>query len=132
MSKKRKLVEFQKLKVERGSTGSYDAWNKLHSTRTKDGETIDGPPEHTQANPDELPELNNTSPSTPQLIMGEAVQHLQGRQKEIYLLSMREDKSLAEIAEILSISKGTAQTYKNRAIKFIQGYCQEAIKKGRV
>lgn len=84
------------------------------------------------ANPDMLPEMEIAAPSTPQLLMGEAVNHLQGRQKEVYLLTMREGKSLAETAEILGIEKGTAQRYKERAIKFIEQYCSAAIKKGRV
>jgi DNA-directed RNA polymerase specialized sigma24 family protein len=84
------------------------------------------------ANPDILPKMEIAAPSTPQLLMGEAVEHLQGRQREIYMLTMREDKSLAEAAEILNIEKGTAQKYKERAIKFIEGYCKAAIAKGRV
>jgi len=84
------------------------------------------------ANPDMLAETEIAAPSTPQLLMGEAVEHLQGRQREVYLLTMREDKSLAEAAEILGIEKGTAQRYKERAIKFIESYCKQAIAKGRV
>lgn len=88
--------------------------------------------EHPQANPDVLPETEIAAPSTPQLIFGEAVEHLQGRQREVYILTMREGKSIAEVAEILGISKGTAQKYRERGIKFIQQYCQTAIAKGRV
>lgn len=95
-------------------------------------ENGDGVDEHPQANPDMLPEMANTGPSTPQLLMGEAIEHLQGRQREVYILTMREDKSLAEAAEILGIEKGSAQKYKERAIKFIEGYCKAAIAKGRV
>jgi len=88
--------------------------------------------ENPLANPDVLPETEIAAPSTPQLLMGEAVEHLQGRQREVYLLTMREGKSLAEAAEILGISKGTAQRYKERAIRFIESYCRQAIAKGRV
>jgi RNA polymerase sigma factor (sigma-70 family) len=88
--------------------------------------------EFPQANPDSLPETEIASPSTPQLLLGEAIEHMQGRQKEVYLLTMREDKSLAEVAEILQISKGSVQVYQQRAIKFLTRYCREAIKRGRV
>lgn len=88
--------------------------------------------EDARANPDVLPETEIAAPSTPQLLMGESVEHLQGRQKEVYLLTMREGKSLADAAKILKISKGTAQVYKDRAIKFIEAYCRQAILKGRV
>ncbi len=72
------------------------------------------------------------SPSTPQLLMGEAIQHLQGRQKQVYLLVMREDRSLAETAKVLGIGKSTAQSYLERAVAFIKDYCQMAIEGGRV
>jgi DNA-directed RNA polymerase specialized sigma24 family protein len=88
--------------------------------------------EHPLANPDLLPESESTAPSTPQLLMGEAIDHLQGRQREIYMLTMREDMSLAEAAEALGIEKGSAQKYKERAIKFIAQYCSNAMAKGRV
>lgn len=72
------------------------------------------------------------TPSTPQLLMGEAIMHLQGRQKEVYLLTMRDGKSLAEAAEVLGIEKGTAQRYRERAVKFLTVYCRAAVKAGRV
>jgi DNA-directed RNA polymerase specialized sigma24 family protein len=94
------------------------------------------PKELAQANPDVLREdeamYADSQPSNPRLLLGEAVQHLQGRQKEVYLLTMREGKSLAEAAEVLGIEKGSAQVYRDRAIKFLTKYCEEAIKKGRV
>jgi DNA-directed RNA polymerase specialized sigma24 family protein len=93
-----------------------------------DGETRELP----QANPDTLPETEITTPSTPQLIMGEAIEHLAGRQRECYLLTMREGKSLSEAAEVLGITKGSTQVYVNRAVKFIEGWCKQAIKGGRV
>jgi DNA-directed RNA polymerase specialized sigma24 family protein len=88
--------------------------------------------EHAQANPDVLPEMEIAAPSTPQLLMGEAVEHLQGRQKECYLLTMREGKSFSEAAEILGIGKGRVQQYRERAIKFLTQYCKAAMAKGRV
>ena len=129
--KKRGLVEFQKKrkvgKCRDASKGEFSPyWKDFHESRGENGQG-----EHVRANPDSLPE-ESTAPSTPQLIMGEAVEHLQGRQKEVYLLTMREDKSLSEVAEILGIEKASAQVYKDRAIKFIERYCKEAIQKGRV
>jgi len=112
----------------RGERSPYWDYQRTHGGNGK-GDDI---PECVQANPDVLSETEITTPSTPQLVMGEAVEHLQGRQKEVYFLTMREDKSLAEVAEILGIEKGSAQKYKERAIKFIAGYCKQAIKKGRV
>jgi len=88
--------------------------------------------EQAQANPDVLPETEYGIPSTPQLILGEAIEHLQGRQREVYLLTMREDKSFAEAAEILNISKSAVQMYKNRAVKFLTSFCEQAISRGRV
>lgn len=88
--------------------------------------------ELSEANPDVLPETEIAAPSTPQLLLGEAIEHLQGRQREVYLLTMREDKSLAEVAEILGIEKGSVQKYKERAIRFLTQYCRAAIGKGRV
>ncbi len=88
--------------------------------------------EHVLANPDSLPEAQTATPSTPQLLLGEAIEHLQGRQKECYLLTMREGKSLSETGEILGISKDSARTHKDRAIKFLTAYCKAAMKNGRV
>jgi DNA-directed RNA polymerase specialized sigma subunit len=91
-----------------------------------------GNTEHVLANPDSLAERKPCEPSTPQLLMGEAVEHLQGRQRECYLLTMREGKSFSETAEILGIGKGRVQQYRERAIKFIESYCKQAINRGRV
>lgn len=81
--------------------------------------------------PDLLPE-QPTAPSSPQLLMGEAVEHLQGRQREVYLLVMREDKSFSEAGEILGVSKATVQTHLDRAIAFISAYCKQSIDRERV
>lgn len=77
-----------------------------------------------------IPQTN--VPSNPQLLMGEAIQHLQGRQKQVYLLVMRDDRSLTEAAKVLGIGKSTAQSYLERAVAFIKGYCEQAIEGGRV
>lgn len=129
MSKKRKFVEIQDDKIRKSGK---DASHTEQSQYWDDFNRRSSDQEHVLANPDSLPDKPAATPSTPQLIMGEAIEHLQGRQREIYLLTMRDDKSLGEAAEILGIEKATAQTYKDRAIKFIEKYCKEAIAKGRV
>jgi RNA polymerase sigma factor (sigma-70 family) len=107
-------------------------WDDFANKRQRNTELAELP----EANPDSLREeegiFQNSQPSTPHFLLGEAVEHLQGRQKEVYLLTMREGRSLAEVAELLGMAKGTAQTYLKRAIKFIKGYCAEAITKGRI
>lgn len=115
--KKRKLVDIQETKEVRGGTGAYDRY-------AQEGESSLG-------NPDLLPE-QSYSPSTPQLVMGEAIQHLQGRQKEVYIAVMRDDKSMAEAAEMLGVGKSTVQTYLDRAIAFITQYCKAAMSKERI
>lgn len=132
MSKRTRIQKIKVLKGKDASRGGSPYWDYTENTgRNANSETWN---EHPQANPDVLSDelLENAAPSTPQLLMGEAISHLQGRQREVYILTMREDKSLTEVAEILGISKGAADTYKRRAIKFVSQYCQDAIKKGRV
>lgn len=131
MSKRVKLQKIKVVQVQKDSSHAEQSsyWDDVNARSYRDGTDIR---EHTQANPDVLPATEIAGPSTPQLLMGEAIEHLQGRQREVYMLTMREDKSLAEAAEILGIEKGTAQRYKERAIKFIESYCKEAIAKGRV
>jgi len=122
--KRRGLVEHQRLSERPGNADSYERWVREHPG-TED--CIESP----MANPDGLPE-QATRPSTPQLIMGEAVEHLQGRQREVYLSIMRDERSFAETAELLGIGKSTVQTHLDRAISFIKAYCDQAIKKERV
>jgi len=128
----KKRIKIQKIKViqfrkDSSHTEQSSYWDSVNSG----GRSADTR-EHPQANPDVLPETGTAAPSTPQLIMGEAVDHLQGRQREIYMLIMRDNKSLAEAAEVLGIEKGSAQKYKERAIKFIGNWCKQAMAKGRV
>lgn len=133
-----KHVRLQKLKVIRSkkdaSNGEYSPyWNDVERTgRLPDSSEEKGLHENPIANPDMLPETEIATPSTPQLLMGEAISHLQGRQKEVYLLLMRESKTYEEVSEVLGIARGAVQTYERRAIKFISAYCAEAIKRGRV
>jgi DNA-directed RNA polymerase specialized sigma24 family protein len=118
--KRRKFVEWQKVPKDLVSGGPFDANKKYDSFNPA------------LANPDILPETEIVAPSTPQLILGEAIEHLQGKQKEVYILTMREGKSWAETGEILGISKGSVQKYKERAIKFLTQYCKSAMDRGRV
>lgn len=118
MRKKRTIVDIQETSEIRGTAGAYQRF-------------VGKEREDKLANPDSLPE-QDASPSTPQLIMGEAVLHLQGRQKQVYLSVMRDDKSIAETGEILGISKGTVQTYLDRAIAFITAYCRQAMERERI
>lgn len=127
-----KRVKLQKTKTIHSSTDfsrneKSPYWDDFN--RRRGGDEMQELP---QANPDVLPEMEIASPSTPQLLMGEAVSHLQGRQKEVYLLLMRESKTYEEVSEILGITRGAAQVYESRAIRFIKDYCARAIKNGRV
>jgi len=128
----RKITKAQKIKeieshkdASRGEQSPY--WDYM-AARASEQNSF----ESAQANPDVLAETEIAAPSTPQLLMGEAIRRLAGRQKECYLLVMREDKSLAEAAQILGIAKGSAQVYVGRAVKFISAYCKQAIDGGRI
>ena len=133
----KKNTKSQKTHIEegrdkyKGERSPYWDWAKERQLPS-DHRDSDGVLEPPQANPDMLPETEIASPSTPQLLMGEAIAHLQGRQKEVYLLTMREGRSIAEAAEMLGITKGSAQKYRDRAIRFISQHCHSAIEKGRV
>jgi|SRR5579872_3308239 len=129
-----KYIKTQKTRVRQSKDASFSEsspyWDDVRQHgRTGNNEEWD---EHPQANPDVLPETDIAAPSTPQLLMGEAIEHLQGRQKEVYFLIMRENKSESEVAEILDIPRGNVSKYKKRAVKFISQYCKAAIAKGRV
>lgn len=138
MSRDRHLIQKQRVKNIYGSEDSYTEWCASHPTKRKKGNLgnrFDVIKEDERANPDSLCDEEasfSNCPSTPQLLIGEAVEHLQGRQKEVYLLTMREGKSLSEAGEVLGISKDTARTYKDRAINFVKKYCHQAIRRGRV
>lgn len=124
-----KPVKIQKTKVRNSDT---DYSHGERSPYWDDVNNQEDGREHVLANPDSLPGIEIAAPSTPQLLLGEAIEHLQGRQKECYLLTMREGKSLSETGEILGISKDSARTHKDRAIKFLTAYCKAAMKNGRV
>lgn len=117
--KGRKIVDQQDMRDVNGDSHSYENYTDANKA------------EHVLANPDCLAD-QPARPSSPQLVMGEAVAHLQGRQKEAYLLVMREDRSFSEAAEILNVSKSTVQTHLDRAIAFITAYCKQAMEGGRI
>jgi|ERR1019366_9129704 DNA-binding CsgD family transcriptional regulator len=138
-SRERHFVKAQKLSEVPGSAGAYEQFLSSHPKQTqkgKLGDRFDFVAEDVRANPDSLREdeamYADSQPSTPQMLMGEAVAHLQGRQKECYILTLRDGKSFSEAAKVLGISKSAVEIYRNRAIKFISGYCEQAIKAGRV
>ncbi len=78
--------------------------------------------------------MKNKKPeyATPHRIMGEAIERLHGPRREVYFLTIRDGKSLAETAEVLGMSERLAKCYQDHAIKFVEGYCKQAIAKGRV
>ena len=118
----RNFVKTQKIK-EIKSKQQYKEWVALHGHKDGDGE----PTEYVLANPDSLPE-RDIAPTEAQILMGEAIEHLQGRQKEVYLMTYRMNKSQSEMAEILGITRSAVQIYHNRAVKFITAYCQGVLK----
>lgn len=131
MAKRKSTIDWQKLRERAGSTGSYDR-HIDDSSDKKNAANKTG--EDYRANPDGLEDgaqlWGNSEITNPQRIMGEAIEHLQGRQKEVYYLIMREQMSEVEVAELMGITQQAVNTYKMRAIKFITTYCQNAIAKG--
>lgn len=115
---KRNPVEVQELDEIGGKTNSYERYAE------DKGENVLG-------NPDILPEISE-GPSSPQLLMGEAIEHLQGRQREVYIAIMRDGKTQEETGEMLGISRAAVRTYLDRAISFISGYCKKAMENGRI
>ena len=107
-----------------GNTDSYEQWIEANMPRDENGDAT----EPVQANPDSLPEgtsyFGDSQPTRAQVLMGEAIQHLQGRQKAVYLLTMQEGYSLAQAGKKIGVSKDTARTYKDRAVKFLIQYCE--------
>jgi RNA polymerase sigma factor (sigma-70 family) len=128
---KRQKIKVLETKKDSSETEQSAYWDDVSANNRSD---LSGMQlrEHPCANPDILPETEIATPSTPQLLMGEAIEHLQGRQRECYFLTMREGKSFSETAEILGIGKGRVQQYRERAIKFITKWCEQQMAKGRV
>lgn len=135
----RHFVKTHKCKTVQGNAGAYERYveaNPVNKQKGKLGDRFDFTTEDARANPDSVRTdeamYADSQPSNPHMLLGEAINHLQGRQKECYLLTMRYGKSFSEAAEILGIGKGRVQQYRERAIKFLTQYCENAIKAGRV
>src|ERR1700688_4673877 len=135
--KKNFRVQTQKLTEVKGDRGSYSRWNDSHPTnrqKGKLGDKFDFVTEDVRANPDSLREdeglYGNSQVTRPQELMGEAIEHLQGRQKQVYLLTFLQGLSFTEAAKKLHISKSAVEIYRNRAAKFITQYCEAAIQRG--
>lgn len=70
--------------------------------------------------------------ATPRKIMGEAVGKLKGMEQEVYYLTVRDGKSVKEVAEVLSMSERLVEAYRARAISWVEAYCKQAMAKGRL
>lgn len=64
--------------------------------------------------------------------MGEAIERLHGVRREVYLLTVRDGKSVEEAAKVLGAKEGVVELYRLYAIKFIEDYCKKAMRKGRL
>lgn len=127
----RKAVKIQKIHtIKAGKITVSPYWDRVFNSRYNSEAGLFE--ENIRGNPDQLIDLDDCGLSMAREIFGAAVEHLQGRQKEAYILHMREKKSLDEVATILSISKSSAQVYLTRAIKFISVYCHQAIEKEQI
>lgn len=117
-------IKLQDLDDVKGNSGAYERWCDTHMPKSEEGIAE----EPIESNPDSLVEgtsyFVDVHPTRAQLLMGEAILHLQGQQRAVYLLTMREGYSIAQAAKKLGLSKSTAQTYRERALKFIQQYCE--------
>lgn len=129
----RNWIRKQKLKDVPGTEEAYQRYVEKGTNKPlgKLGNRFDFSKESPQANPDLLTESQgmyaDSQMSDAQRIMGDAIEHLQGRQRDVYMLTMRQGMSLREAAALLGIAKGTAQVYKDRAIKFITDFCRQKL-----
>lgn len=141
MKPKSFAVRTQKLKEITGTSGAYERWVDGHkgprsrgSPKGTLGDRFDFVHEDVKANPDSLREdeglYANSQVTRPQELMGEAIEHLQGRQKQVYLLTFRRGLSFADTAKRLKISRSAVQIYRNRAARFVTQYCEAAIQRG--
>lgn len=70
--------------------------------------------------------------ATPHRIMGEAIERLRGYHKEVYLLVVRDQKTLEDTALVLEMDEIQAQKTLDEAIESVRKYCKQAMVKGRV
>ena len=75
---------------------------------------------------------SNSQVTKPQALMAEAVEHLQGLQRDCYMLTLRQGYSFTETAKLLRLTKSDVQGYQNRAVKFVTDYCHNAMLNGRL
>ncbi len=134
MARQRWLKQ-QKLRDVNGDEESYQKFCDNRSAKSigKLGNRFDFSSESPQANPDLITEgqalYADSQPNKAREIMGDAVEHLQGRQRDVYMMIMRQGLSFQETAKLLKISKSAVQIYKNRAVKFITAFCKNEMKK---
>lgn len=121
--------------VRKGSAGAYERYIDRNGTQKQMGrlgDKFDYTKEPIAANLD-LVSINeslfaNSQMTKAQALLGEAVEHLQGLQRDVYMLTMRQGYSISEAAKLLNLkSKSDAQGYKDRAVKFVAQYCQRQM-----
>lgn len=78
--------------------------------------------------------MKNKKPeyATPHRIMGEAIEKLRGYHKEVYLLVVRDEKTLEDAALVLEMNEVQTQKVLDEAIECVRKYCKQAIVKGRL
>ncbi len=137
--KRKRFIETQKLQTIKGKLDAYDAWiaRRFHPTpKGKLGDRFEFLSEPLVANPDQLTEASglysNSQMTQAQELMSEAVEHLQGLQRDCYMLTMRQGLSFTEAGKLLRLSKSDVQGYRTRAVKFVTEYVKRAIKNGRL
>lgn len=130
----RKPVKTNKTNVhdcKDASGGSSPYWEYTARSAREEEDTEDP-----RANPDMVAEgtgfFGSGEMTQPQFIFGEAVEHLQGRQKEAWMLVMREQLTEQEAAEVMGVRQQVVATYLKRATKFITRWCEIAMARGRV
>lgn len=118
-----KRIKKHNMQDEKGNADSLENYLKRNPHMNTDS----------RINPDSLETHDHlwgdSGMTRPQELMGEAIAHLQGRQREVYHLTMREGRTHTETGEILGISRDAVKDYKERAIKFITAYCRAIIVK---
>ncbi len=132
-------IKIQRLKDIKGQAGSYEQWIGKHFHQTpkgKLGDRFEFLSEPLVANPDQLTEeaglYADSQMTQAQELMSEAVEHLQGLQRDCYMLTMRQGMSFTEAGKLLRLSKSDVQGYRTRAVKFVTEYIRRAIKNGRL
>jgi len=113
---------------DRNVKGTADSYGYYVRRSRYDGET-DRHIENLRANPDQYLAdteglYSNYQPTRLAFVMGEAVDRLQGTQRDIYIKTMRQGMSIAEAGRTLGLSKGACQYHRDRAIAYVTGQCR--------